>query len=425
MSADARMSVSNSQNASPIEPPSRKRPPSMDESAELFRIVGLLYDSVIEEAMWPVALQALTDFTGGTGAGEVVANPTTGIITHTQAVSVDPSFRDLYLEHYATKEVRLPPAIRFPVGAVIVENMLLERKELERSELYGGLLLPCDVPHFMFAWLQKETHAFHTVAIEGSKRHGAFEGDAIRRFTQVMPHLIRAVRMRDLLISARQSNHAYEVLLDSLPLGVVYFDDKGKLTKVSAAAEKLFQQGDALSCVKGQMHAQSPDDNRELQRAILTICDRRSSRTLPGNTIVVRRVNALRPLVVTVIPSGASQLLISLPSIAGMMLVVDPEQTPRPRADLIQRAFGLTKSEAKLANFLFEGNSLRDTAEHLGRSINTCKSQLKAIYAKTGCSSHVDLAKKLMMVALGRLSCHMAFALMWLPYLNVVFDSDA
>jgi DNA-binding CsgD family transcriptional regulator len=419
------MSSSNSQNTPSFEPRSRKRPPLMDESPELLRIVGLLYDSVIEEAMWPVALQALTDFTGGTGAGEVVANPTTGLITHTQAISVDPSFRDLYLEYYASKEVRLPPAIRFPVGAVIVEDMLIERKELERSELYGDLLIPCDVPHFMFAWLQKEPRAFHTVAIEGSKRHGAFEGDAIRRFAQVMPHLIRAVRMRDLLVSARQSNHAYEVLLDSLPFGVVYFDDKGKLTKVSAAAEKLFQRGDALSCVKGQIHAKSPDDNCQLQRAILAICDRRKSRALPGNTVVVRRANALCPLIVTVIPSSTSQLLISLPTIAGMMLIVDPEQTPRPRADLIQRAFGLTKSEAKLANFLFEGNSLRDTAEHLGRSINTCKSQLKAIYAKTGCRSHVDLANKLMMVAIGRLSCHVAFALMWLPYLNVVFDSDA
>jgi DNA-binding CsgD family transcriptional regulator len=45
--------------------------------------------------------------------------------------------------------------------------------------------------------------------------------------------------------------------------------------------------------------------------------------------------------------------------------------------------------------------SLREAATGLGRSINTCKAQLKSIYAKTGCRSHVDLAKTLIMTALG------------------------
>jgi DNA-binding CsgD family transcriptional regulator len=89
------------------------------------------------------------------------------------------------------------------------------------------------------------------------------------------------------------------------------------------------------------------------------------------------------------------------PQVAGLMLIVDPEQAPRPRAALIQTALHLTRAEAALANKLFDGGSLRETAEALGRSINTCKAQLKSIYAKTGCRSHVDLAKALMLTALG------------------------
>jgi DNA-binding NarL/FixJ family response regulator len=42
---------------------------------------------------------------------------------------------------------------------------------------------------------------------------------------------------------------------------------------------------------------------------------------------------------------------------------------------------------------LFTGITLREAADHLQLSINTCKAQLKSIYSKTGCSSHVDLAK--------------------------------
>jgi DNA-binding CsgD family transcriptional regulator/PAS domain-containing protein len=364
-------------------------------------------------------------FAGGTGIFHTIVDPNRAAVTQGQSIDVDPHYTNLYREHYSAKDIRLPPALSHPIGKVLTGEILVDKRALRKSEVFGDLLTPADVPYFMFGWLQKEQHALQTIAIEGSRRHGVFDQAAQERFALVIPHLVRAVRMRELLASARQSNQAYSVLLDSLPLGILYFDDKGKPIKVSAAAEKVLQQGDALSCVGGQMHARNPDDNRQLQRAILKICDWRRSPTMPGDTIVVRRVNALRPLVVTVIPSGSSELLVTLPSIAGMMLIVDPEQAPRPRADLIQKAFGLTRSETNLANMLFEGNSLRETAQTSGRSINTCKSQLKSIYAKTGCRSHVDLAKKLMMTALGRLSCNLAFALMWLPYLNAVFDSDA
>jgi len=332
----------------------------MDDQLNLLSVVELLYDSVIDEAKWPVALQSLADFSSGHGAFHIISDPPSGTIVHSMSVGIDLRVNQHYLQYYAAKDVRIPPAIPYAVGQVVTEATLLDRRTYERSELFGELLSPFDIPHIMAAWLTKSTTAFEAVVIQGSRRHGAFERDELDKCSRIVPHLLRAVRMRDLLASARQSNQAYSVLLDSLPLGIVYFDDKGKPIKVSAAAEKVLRQGDALSCVGGQMHARNPDDNRQLQRAILTTCGRRGSATMPGDTIVIRRVNALRPLVVTVIPSGSSQLLVSLPSIAGMMLIIDPEQAPRPRADLIQKAFGLTKSETNLANMLFEGNSLRE-----------------------------------------------------------------
>ena len=68
---------------------------------------------------------------------------------------------------------------------------------------------------------------------------------------------------------------------------------------------------------------------------------------------------------------------------------------------MVQAVMGLTRSEAALARELFVGKSLREAAQHLGRSVNTCKAQLKSIYTKTGCHTHVDLVKSLVMTALG------------------------
>jgi hypothetical protein len=43
---------------------------------------------------------------------------------------------------------------------------------------------------------------------------------------------------------------------------------------------------------------------------------------------------------------------------------------------------------------------------------------------KTGCSSQVQLAKKLLLVAIGRVSCHLAFLLTCLSYVDMSLNMD-
>ncbi len=88
---------------------------------------------------------------------------------------------------------------------------------------------------------------------------------------------------------------------------------------------------------------------------------------------------------------------------SALMALVDPDRIPLPRDGLLESTLGLAKAEAALAQSLFGGLTLKESAIDLGRSINTCKAQLKVIYCKTGCRSHSDLTKTLIMTALGEL----------------------
>jgi DNA-binding CsgD family transcriptional regulator len=55
------------------------------------------------------------------------------------------------------------------------------------------------------------------------------------------------------------------------------------------------------------------------------------------------------------------------------------------------RAFGLTQTEAKLAALIPEGRSLEDVTEQRQTSLTTIRSQLKAVFAKTGTHRHSEL----------------------------------
>lgn len=57
---------------------------------------------------------------------------------------------------------------------------------------------------------------------------------------------------------------------------------------------------------------------------------------------------------------------------------------PVPPAQLLQECFDLTSAEVKLAQNLARGLSLEEAARHLNIKMSTARSQLAAIFAKTG-----------------------------------------
>ena len=73
------------------------------------------------------------------------------------------------------------------------------------------------------------------------------------------------------------------------------------------------------------------------------------------------------------------------------------------QANAIQRSLDLSLAESKLALAIFHGLSVQHAARSLGRSYNTCKTQMKAIYLKTGCASQAELVKKIMLVGFASL----------------------
>jgi DNA-binding NarL/FixJ family response regulator len=386
----------------------------MDGEAELDRLIGLLYDSVLDETQWTCALQALSDFTGGTGVGEVIANPVTGTISQCATLNIGPEFRDQYLGYYAAKEVRLPPAVKFGVGVVMTEDMLVEQRELRSSEIYNDLLRPFDIPHFMFAWVRKSGSKVQTIAIEGTLSHGAFDERAIARFSKVMPHLIRAARMREHFVSVRDSQHAYREAMETLPFGIVVLDEKGQIIEATSMAERTLSLGQALTQRDRRVHAKHTDDDQDLQRATLSAIAPATHASVSAGTVAVRRAGA-SALKLTIMPIASVDRFSMAARPSALIIIVDPDSAPRPATSLIQATLGLTRAEASLAHALFSGMSLREAATDLDRSVNTCKAQLKGIYAKTGCRSHVDLAKTLVMTALGERSsnCANSFPVDW------------
>ena len=276
----------------------------MDDEAEFHRLIGMLYDSVIDEAQWSRALQAVSDYTGGTGVGEVSRTLLLGPSPNARTLNIAPEFKDQYLGYYASKEVRLPPAVKYGVGVVMTEDMLIDRRALRSSEIYNDMLLPFEIPHFMFAWLRKSETRVQTIAIEGTLAHGAFDEESVSRFGSLMPHLIRAVRMREHFVSVRDSQLAYREAMETLPFGIVVLDDKGQIIESTSLAENFLDLGQSLVRKHRRIHARHFDDDKDLQDAVTNAISPPPHAPASSGTVVVRRTGA-SALKLTLMPIAA------------------------------------------------------------------------------------------------------------------------
>lgn len=103
-----------------------------------------------------------------------------------------------------------------------------------------------------------------------------------------------------------------------------------------------------------------------------------------------------RDLVVHAVPLGNG----GDPDAQTMVIMVDLAGSYEPNPEVLQRMFGLTAAEAKLALRIVRGDTPADIAQETCVSIATVRSQLAAVFAETHTSRQAELVGLLARVSL-------------------------
>jgi DNA-binding CsgD family transcriptional regulator len=373
----------------------------MDKEAQLLRAIDLLYGSILDKNELQPALGAVSEFADARGAYHLTFDRLRGVAVSSTSVGVDPEAQNEYLHQYSAQDVRVPAALDKPAGSLVTEHTLVDPDFFHASELYRAFLQRYDIPHFLAVWTQKSDTHLSALAIQRTARQRAFLKPDEEHLAPLVPHLVRALRIREAFKGARAAHAAYGTVINRLPFGVVMLNWDRSVNEMSSAAERLFRTSHIIRCRQGRVHAARGDDDSRLQRAIHVAMTGAASRDLPGRALTLFDRHRHRCLRVTVLPVPKPH-----PSMnrhpACMLLVVDPNTLGTPSVETIMELLQLTAAEARLACELCKGISLREAATALGVSVNTCKTQLKSIYARTGCRSHVDLVKALLLSGLAQ-----------------------
>ncbi len=189
----------------------------------------------------------------------------------------------------------------------------------------------------------------------------------------------------------RQRAAVGEHAMDTIELGIVAIDARGHLRYANHYAETLLREGKLLAVRHGKLSATLPGDTHQLQAALQQVATSRHGLSLRLGS--AKRADT-SPCDVAVVPIGSTDPFALRVNPATLLLLIS--QVRHRRTITVQQLmviFGLTPAEARLARALGSGESMTTYAEANEISINTLKTQLKGVFAKTGMTRQAELAR--------------------------------
>jgi DNA-binding CsgD family transcriptional regulator len=218
--------------------------------------------------------------------------------------------------------------------------------------------------------------------------------DDIAFASRLCRHLARAHRILDSMRALQHEHEVFSEIIDRLPAGLVLVDEHGQVVTMNESARMSIASGKGLQVEEGRPVIEDPDENRWLQDALRRArsAETRSEVDPEGSPEVLRAgADGQTPVMVAPLRAPASRS--TMPDTAALIFLGSPHLAHHSAVKLLRSLYELTGAEAELTWLLADGLSLEQAAEQRGVTLNTARSQLKRVFAKTGAKRQAELVR--------------------------------
>lgn len=365
-----------------------------DES-DIDRIAAEAAEAVEDAAIGRGSWQCVTDVIArgfpGCFAGVLNTDFVEGRVKFAEVANIDPDFVKSYTEHYVQVN-RWADFWRYiPSGGVFVSERDMPASTLTDSEFYNDWLKPQDLSGSVGLKVDAGPRDLITVPIQYPLRYAAaYDRPTAMVAARLHGALLRAVEF------ARFSRDEFEAATARCALATrgrpaVVVDASMNLIEANEEAQEMIVHARLLRHRNGRLSFA----NRQLDDLISGLV--RDLCRSPYAPVFERRWNSDGiPWVFRAVrvPGSGSMAGNILPARDRIMLLMQNLLTPRHSAgDLAGFAdlFRLTPAETRLCAALTGGLGLADAAVRAGIAHETARSQIKAIFTKTGARGQPDL----------------------------------
>jgi DNA-binding CsgD family transcriptional regulator/PAS domain-containing protein len=371
--------------------------------AHLFsELLQTLYAATLDEAQWPVFLSQLCQLTDSRVALFLLNDSTLGNRTLAAGgVAIPEKVERRYKEQYSYTDPYRQAFMRNPrVGIIEGEDLVPEQKLLESPD-YASLVLGRSLQHMTCLVLSITPRTHEIITLWRGPGNPRLEADHHELLTLLFPHLQNAVRIRRTLGLAEDRARNAEGMLDASATVSILLNAHGQIVYMNRAAQTLALAADGFLVRNDRVVLADRSRRHEFDHLVQQCAAAELQH--PGGAILVERSARSGPLQFLVTPlrvaggnepspreSGTRESMVRV-----LVLATDPAQAITFPDAILRQLYALTPAETEVANGLLTGYSLDEIA-HLRRvSVQTVRSQMKSLLAKTETSRQGDLIRLL------------------------------
>ena len=352
-------------------------------------LTDLIYEAAVLPEFWPTVLDRLAQIAGAQGAVLIAAD----LLSHRWINSprLDEVMADFASGGWGREGQRTAKLLGARHAGFLLEMDVYTPEELAQDVLIRDFLRPRGLGWATATAFPLPTGDTLIISIERRFADGPVPRAATYVLDDLRPHLGRAALLsaRLKLERARAAVHALEML--GLPAGIL--SRQGRLMDRNPGFAGLVPR--VIRDQRERVGLAHPGADALLAEALAARAAE-SARSIP-----VPAGEADPAMVLHILPMrGAAQDVFG----GGTMLMVATPVVPRPvpGAALLSGLFDLTAAEARIARGIADGATLATLAAQQHVGLATIRSQVKAIFAKTGVTRQVDLARLISGFSLGR-----------------------
>lgn len=360
-------------------------------------IAERLYDATMTTGAWPGIMNDLAQMLGAHGTVIVLANDPAQAIevaNHSRFLTTADlsEFRECYADMESVAHTRLASA---PPRTIAFDTEFWPTETDYLANPLNRWLRSKGTFRRIGATLNTHRAWYDLLGVHFAEHSWPPTDAQVNAMTLLLPHLSRIMEL----------NRAFSILqaqfgmivgaLDRFEIGIGIVDTNGRLIIANAELRELLLERDGLAVDRqDRLIGASDRDTRALQAAIAGC----QATLLKGNGTAEAKLSLTRR-------SGSVDLLVDISPIrdrsnasgerivGSLVLIVDPDQRHAIRADCLEQIYALTDAERKVCDLLLDGRSNTDIADIRNVSIETVKTQVKALFQKTHTGNRYDLTR--------------------------------
>ena len=298
----------------------------------------------------------------------------------TAAYTGDPAAVELYRRDYATIDRWQAELLQRPEGVATPLSRRHNETHYARDRCYNefmrGVLGICGV-YTMPVRHHRGQVAHFTVHQEPDEPE---PGDRVAAILDHLgPHLRQFHLLYQEIETLRGERRELSAALDGFRCAVLGVDAGMRIVLTNAAADRTLSTSPHLLASRGRLSAPEPEDDIALGRLVVDASA--GSGTGPGGTI---RIGGKTGPIIRVTPVRDEAAALHGRSATALVFISDPRDFVGDRERGMREALGFTAGEARIANGLLNGRSIREIADRHGLREQTVRYHTKSLFRKTG-----------------------------------------